>query len=114
MALFQWLKDAVTPPDVHIPDSPQAPLVRRRLRFSGLVQGVGFRYEAQRIASQLDLVGWVQNQRDGSVVIEIEGKESYIGAFLLAIKAVRRFDITEIQTEDLPLAQTEKSFRLLY
>ena len=115
MALFQWLKDTVsTPPTVHIPDSPHAPLVRRRFRFSGLVQGVGFRYEAQRIASQLNLVGWVQNQRDGSVVVEIEGKANYIEAFLLSIKAVQRFDITEIQTEDLPISGIETSFRLLY
>ncbi len=114
MGLLHWLNNTYGEKPLHIPNGAPAPLVRRRFRFSGLVQGVGFRYEVQRIASQLDLVGWVQNQRDGSVVIEIEGKESCIGAFLLAIKAVRRFDITEIQTEDLQLAQTEKSFRLLY
>ena len=33
---------------------------------------------------------------------------------LLAIEAVPRFDITEIQTEDLPLSQTETTFRVLY
>lgn len=114
MSLFQWLKAANPQPAVRIPDDPHTPLVRKRFRFSGLVQGVGFRYEAQRIASQLDLVGWVKNQGDGSVTVEIEGKSNYIEAFLLAIEAVPRFDITEIQTEDLPLSQTETKFRVLY
>ena len=114
MALFQWLKNMNQQPVVHIPEENHAALVRRRFRFSGFVQGVGFRYEAQRIASQLELVGWVRNQGDGSVVVELEGKANYIEAFLLAIEAVPRFDITEIQTEDLPLSQTETTFRVLY
>lgn len=117
MGFFQWLSSTYAGsqrPAVQIPDGSQAPLVRRRFRFAGLVQGVGFRYEAQRIASQLDLVGWVRNQRDGSVVVEIEGKASYIEAFLLAIEAVPRFDITDIQAEDLPPAKIETTFKVLY
>lgn len=117
MGFFQWLNNTYIgrqQPVVQIPESSHTPLVRRRFRFSGLVQGVGFRYEAQRIASQLDLVGWVQNQGDGSVAVEIEGKSNYIEAFLLAIEAVPRFDITGIQAEDLPLSKCETAFKVLY
>lgn len=117
MGLFQWLNNACKgdqQPTVHIPDGTPAPLVRRRYRFSGLVQGVGFRYETYRIASQLSLLGWVRNQNDGSVIVEIEGPANFIEAFLLAVKAVPRFDITDIQTEDLPPSKTETAFRMLY
>jgi acylphosphatase len=38
-----------------------------RVRIEGNVQGVGFRYWAQRVATELDLGGWVRNRRDGSV-----------------------------------------------
>ena len=115
MGFFQWLNNTyVRTPAVQIPDSSSAPLIRRRFRFSGLVQGVGFRYEALRIASQLDLAGWVQNQGDGSVVVEIEGRANYIDAFLLSVKAVPRFDITDIQAEDLPLSNGETSFKMRY
>ena len=114
MALFQWLKNMNQQPVVHIPEENHAALVRRRFRFSGFVQGVGFRYEAQRIASQLELVGWVRNQGDGSVVVELEGKANYIEAFLLALEAVPRFDITDIQAEDLPPSRTETTFKVLY
>jgi acylphosphatase len=41
------------------------------LRFTiyGRVQGVGFRYFAQREASRLGVRGWVRNRSDGSVEV---------------------------------------------
>jgi len=39
----------------------------------GRVQGVGFRYYVLDVASALGLVGWVANQRDGSVACAAEG-----------------------------------------
>ena len=117
MDLFQWLKNALSGgqrPAVHIPKGPHTPPVRRRYRFSGYVQGVGFRFEAQLLAGQLSLVGWARNESDGSVVIEIEGEAGYIDEFLRAIRAVPRFDITEIQAEDLPLSGTETAFQAIY
>ena len=117
MDLFRWIKNACggnRRPVAHIPDTPHTQPVRRRYRFSGRVQGVGFRYEAKGIAAQLSLVGWVRNQSDGSVVVEIEGAANYIEAFLLGIYAVPRFDITDVQTEDLPPLKNETAFRILY
>jgi len=117
MALFQWLKNAYSgtaQPVLHIPDTPHTPQVRRRCRFFGFVQGVGFRYEAKMLASQLGLVGWVQNKSDGTVLVEIEGKECYIDEFLRVMQAVPRFDITDIQSEDLPVSGTETAFQVLY
>lgn len=60
MGLFHWIKNACAGdslPDVRIPDASGAPPVRRRFRFSGCVQGVGFRYEAKILAGQLRLTG---------------------------------------------------------
>lgn len=117
MSMLERWKKACRPgpkTEARPPASAGTPLVRRRVRFFGLVQGVGFRYEAQRAASQLDLVGWVKNLGDGSVVVEIEGPGNYVEAFLMTMEAVPRFDITEIRREDLPLRRTETSFRALY
>lgn len=117
MDLFQWLKNAgagAKQPAIPAHGSPGKPPVRRRYRFYGLVQGVGFRYEAMGIASRLPLVGWVKNEYDGSVTIEIEGAPNYIDSFIMAIRAVRRFNITEIKMEDLPILGTETSFKLLF
>lgn len=117
MSLFQWLKKLCAEnqrPVVHVPDGPHTPPVRRRYCFSGIVQGVGFRFEAQMLAGQLGLVGWARNENDGTVVIEIEGEARCIDEFLRAMRAVQRFDITEIQTEELPVSGTETTFKALY
>lgn len=117
MDLFQWLKRVCAEnqrPAVRVPDGPHTPPVRRRYRFSGIVQGVGFRYEAKMLADQLGLVGWAQNKSDGTVVIEIEGEAGCIDEFLRAMQTVWRFDITEIETEELPVSGSETAFKALY
>ena len=46
--------------------------VRQRLRFTGRVQGVGLRYTASHAANALGLTGWVYNEWDGSVIMEVQ------------------------------------------
>jgi hydrogenase maturation protein HypF len=55
-------------------------LTRRRLKVAGVVQGVGFRPHAFRLASELDLVGFVTNDSSG-VIIEIEGPPGVLDRF---------------------------------
>jgi acylphosphatase len=67
-------------------DSP-APTVpagaaRRRILFSGSVQGVGFRFSCQMAADAHGLTGWVENLDDGDVLTEVQGQEEGIEAFL--------------------------------
>lgn len=50
----------------------------RRLRVTGLVQGVWFRGWTVDQARALGLGGWVRNRRDGSVEILAEGPEEAI------------------------------------
>jgi acylphosphatase len=47
----------------------------------GRVQGVGFRYFAQREATALGLTGWVANEPDGSVRCVAVGPASALDAF---------------------------------
>lgn len=115
MSLFQWLKNAGAQPcAVPAPEDPRTPPVRRRCRFSGLVQGVGFRWEAKTLAARLGLTGWVRNENDGTVTVELQGGESSVSAFLRAMEAVSRFDITDVRVEELPLSQGETAFTVRY
>ncbi len=41
----------------------------RRYIIEGQVQGVGFRFFAERVAHQLSLGGYVKNRRDGGVEV---------------------------------------------
>ena len=47
--------------------------IRKHFYFSGRVQGVGFRFQACRIAQGLGLTGYVQNLWDGRVELEAQG-----------------------------------------
>jgi hydrogenase maturation protein HypF len=60
---------------------PIAAAVRRHIRVSGVVQGVGFRPFVYTLARSLGLVGHVFNSSSG-VTIEVEGEESAVAAFV--------------------------------
>ena len=47
--------------------------VRKLVRYSGHVQGVGFRMTAVAQARGLDVNGFVRNEPDGSVLMDVEG-----------------------------------------
>ena len=47
--------------------------VRKHMIFHGRVQGVGFRYTAKYLARSMNLTGWVKNEYDGTVVMEVQG-----------------------------------------
>ena len=55
---------------------------RLDLNLTGRVQGVAFRWHAQRQARRLGLVGWVRNQPDGSVRLVAEGPRPELEALL--------------------------------
>jgi len=55
---------------------------RRIVRFTGSVQGVGFRFTACRVAQRFAVTGTVGNCRDGSVECVVEGDEREIDAFV--------------------------------
>lgn len=53
--------------------------------FSGHVQGVGFRYATLQIAKEFEVAGYVKNLADGRVLLEVEGAEREVEAFVAAI-----------------------------
>lgn len=54
----------------------------RRLRISGLVQGVGYRDALRRQALAGGLAGWVRNRRDGTVEAVLRGDERSVEAVI--------------------------------
>ena len=49
-----------------------------KIRVEGRVQGVFFRVSTQKEAIRLGLKGFVRNEPDGSVYVEVEGEQAKI------------------------------------
>lgn len=61
--------------------------IRLEVYFSGLAQGVGFRYTALRLAADLDVTGFVRNLTDGRVQRVAEGASGEIDRLLDGIRS---------------------------
>jgi len=68
-----------------VPSKPTDPYMRLRVVVRGAVQGVGFRPFLFRLATRLQLSGWVNNTLQG-VVVEVEGPQRRLDEFLLHIQ----------------------------
>ena len=65
------------------------------LRIYGQVQGVFFRRNAKEEADKLGLVGWVRNERDGSVQALAVGTKQKLNEFIRWCKKGPPFAIVE-------------------
>ena len=91
-------------------------MIRKRFVFNGRVQGVGFRYLTRRAADLIGVTGWVRNEADGSVTLEIQGTEEQVDGVLLALKHMiikrgRYVRIESIDEEEVPLVADETGFK---
>jgi acylphosphatase len=55
---------------------------RVRVRVSGRVQGVNYRWETKRAAERAGVRGWVRNRGDGTVEAVFEGARAALEAML--------------------------------
>ena len=86
-------------------------MIRRRIVFYGQVQGVGFRYRAAKAAEMVGCTGWVRNDWDGTVTMEIQGTEEQIDQVILAIERGRFIRIENMDSKSLPVKPEERRFR---
>lgn len=85
-------------------------VIRRALRFSGFVQGVGFRWRAEKAANALGATGWVRNDSDGSVSMEIQGTEEQIDGVILAVERGTYVQIENLYSKTIPTVGDEYCF----
>ncbi len=85
-------------------------MIRCHITFTGYVQGVGFRYRARHAANLYGCTGWVKNEWDGSVTMEIQGEDENIDRVIQAIQAGRYVEIEKIASRQIPL-EDEQGFR---
>lgn len=86
--------------------------IRYQIRFTGRVQGVGFRYTSYHLANSLGLTGWVLNDWDDSVLMEVQGDSETIQKMLDALDSDVFIEIERMEKTDIPLVNTEISFNI--
>lgn len=69
------------------------------VRFSGRVQGVGFRARVMDMARGFDVTGRVENLPDGRVYLFAEGRESEVTGLVEAVEAAMPAYIRGVETK---------------
>ena len=95
-----------------------AELARERLRYSGKVQAVGFRFQTQMLAQKVGVTGWVKNLEDGDVLLEVQGTASQLEAFRRGIEDLSKSRNTWIEarlaSREACAVRQESGFRVQY
>ena len=85
--------------------------IRKHFVFYGAVQGVGFRYRACHGAQRYRCTGWVRNEWDGTVTMELQGEEADLDQVILAIERGTYVRIENMEVRSVPLVSGECGFQ---
>ena len=86
-------------------------MLRQHIVFKGWVQGVGFRYRARHAADLYGVTGWVRNEPDGSVSMEVQGTQEQIDNVIIAVEKGTYVSIEHMDVKTIPLIESERGFR---
>jgi len=87
--------------------------VRKYMRVTGRVQGVGFRYFTQQQAKRLGIVGYVRNLPNGDVEIDAAGAIEDMQTLQVRIqKGPSGAWVKEVIDQILPLQDISDSFEI--
>ena len=97
-------------------------MVRKHYRFTGRVQGVGFRYRAKHAASGMCVTGWVRNEGERILFLngEISDETWYgdevtpkaINRMLVMINRSNYIQIDTIECREIPPKEQERTFQV--
>lgn len=89
-------------------------MIRRRVIFSGRVQGVGFRATARHIAQRFEVTGFVKNLAGGDVELVAEGDAMELGQFLATIASEMSRNITDQRVSEQRATREFIAFEISY
>jgi len=89
-------------------------MIAKHIIFIGRVQGVGFRFTAQRAASRHKLTGFARNLWDGTVEMLAQGRPEDIDDCIQDINEYFAGYIRETKIEEIPPDQKYTDFRIAF
>jgi acylphosphatase len=88
-------------------------VIARKFYIRGMVQGVGFRFFAQRSAARHQIRGYVRNLDDGRVEALAQGNERAVEAFKHDLAAGPTYSsVEEVEEIVLEPTRTYSAFRI--
>ena len=85
--------------------------IARKYIVSGRVQGVGFRFFAERVANELGLRGYVKNLWNGNVEAYAIGNEAQLEEFGRQLaEGPRMARVESVQESDAPFDRAYRAF----
>ncbi len=83
-------------------------MAARRFLISGRVQGVGYRYFAERAAHETGVTGWARNLDDGRVEVHANGTRARLEDFESRLRQGPRFaDVRGVEVQDAAVLELE-------
>ena len=102
-------------------ESVKAPLSRVeglkavRILISGQVQGVGFRWFAEKLASELAVAGYIRNLPEGHVEVLAQADEQTLENFCRELRQGPRFaHVEELSMKAVPVDASLQGFGVRY
>jgi acylphosphatase len=87
---------------------------RLEILYRGRVQGVGFRATTREIARRHAVSGWVCNEPDGRVRMEVQGEADEVAALRADIQRSLGAGIKDEQVTEIPIESGERGFEIRY
>lgn len=81
--------------------------------YSGIVQGVGFRWSIKNLANKYNLSGYVKNLSNGNVEVQVQGDNLY--SFIKESLEISRFaQIDDYVVKEVVPLENEKTFEVKF
>jgi acylphosphatase len=88
--------------------------IAKHIIYTGRVQGVGFRFTAERIARRYELFGFVKNLPTGQVEMVIQGHPDDVKDCLRDISETFGSGISDAACRDIAVNDQYNSFAITY
>jgi acylphosphatase len=86
--------------------------IAKHIFFSGMVQGVGFRFTAIQVAKRYELTGFVRNTTDGKVELLLQGDQQDIDDAIDDLQ--QTFSVRDVQIEQIEFDPSYDSFDITF
>ncbi|MBQ6478811.1 MAG: acylphosphatase [Erysipelotrichaceae bacterium] len=82
--------------------------------YSGIVQGVGFRWRLLMSAQRYGLTGYARNLDNGNVEVEVQGGPGVDEFLKDSLKEDRFIQVYDYSIKEIPLIENERKFDVKY